>query len=94
MSADLSSVRGHVDLLRHCKREKARLKEIEDAAKSAVLEAMRGAEEGMLDGEPVVRNKQVVSKRLDQTLLRATVSDAVVEECTVPSVAERFQVIA
>ncbi|WNM74143.1 hypothetical protein SEA_NERGAL_52 [Mycobacterium Phage Nergal] len=92
MAQDISSVKGHVDLLRYVKREKSRLKEIEDAAKAAVEEALGHADEGEIDGQVVVRRKPVKSNRLDQKLLAELYPDALAE-CKTVTESTRFEVV-
>ena len=89
---DISSVRGHVQLLQHVKREKARLKEIEDGARAAVEEALGHATEGEIDGEIVVSRKSVKSNRLDQKLLASLYPEALAE-CKTVSESTRFEVV-
>lgn len=90
--SDISSVKGHVDLLRHCKREKSRLKEIEDAAKAAVIEALGNADEGTIDGEVVVHRKHIKSNKLDQKLLERLYPE-VLAECKNITESTRFEVV-
>ncbi|AAD17621.1 hypothetical protein TM4_54 [Mycobacterium phage TM4] len=90
--SDISSVKGHVDLLRYVKAEKAKLKEIEDAAKAAVEEALGGDDEGTIDGEVVVRRKRIKSNRLDQKLLKSLHPEAHAE-CMSMSESTRFEVV-
>ncbi|AER26351.1 hypothetical protein FIONNBHARTH_60 [Mycobacterium phage Fionnbharth] len=89
---DLSHVRQHVELLRHVKAEKAKLSEIEKAARAVVEEALGDAEEGTIDGQPVVRNKFVKSNRLDQKLL-ASLHPEVLAECKTVIESRRFEVL-
>lgn len=93
MSADLGNVRGHIELLRYVKREKARLKEIEDGARAAIEEALGHATDGTVDGVTVVRRKTIKSKRLDQALLVSIVGEHVVEECKTVSESTRFEIL-
>ncbi|AJK27377.1 hypothetical protein PBI_KRATIO_48 [Mycobacterium phage Kratio] len=67
---DISTVAGHVDLLRHARAEKARWSEIEEAAKSAIVEAIGTATEGTIDGRVVVTRKEITTNRLDGKALR------------------------
>ncbi|AOT23794.1 hypothetical protein SEA_HURRICANE_56 [Mycobacterium phage Hurricane] len=92
MAADLSEVKGHVDLLRHARGEKAKWAEVEKMAKAAIEEALDGADEGEIGGQVVVRRKEIKSNKLDQRLLKSLHPD-VVAECTAVSVSYRTDLV-
>jgi hypothetical protein len=64
---DLDSVRGHVEILRYCKAEKAKIAELEKLARTAVEDAMGGNEIGLLDGEPAINWSHFKERRFDQS---------------------------
>ncbi|MFA4083641.1 hypothetical protein ONA92_18255 [Mycobacteroides salmoniphilum] len=89
---DLSHVKGEVDLLGYVKRERARLKEIEDYAKPAVIEALGVDDEGTINGEVVARRKHIKTNRLDQSLLKS-LHPEVHAECMSVSESTRFELV-
>ncbi|AXH46896.1 hypothetical protein I5G67_gp058 [Mycobacterium phage Aminay] len=89
---DISAVRQHVEILKYVKAEKAKLTEIESAARAVVEEALGDDETGAIDGEPVVRNKFVKSNRLDQKLLKS-LHPEIAAECMAVSESRRFEVL-
>lgn len=54
MAKDLESVRGAIEILRMCKTNASKLKELETSARDAIEEAMGEEEIGKLDGEVVI----------------------------------------
>ncbi|QFP94843.1 hypothetical protein SEA_MARSHAWN_57 [Mycobacterium phage Marshawn] len=90
--ADISAVKGHLDLLRHAKAEKAKWAEVEKAARAAIDEALGVEPEGTVDGEVVVRLKEIKSSKLDQGLLKKLHPD-VAAECTTTSVSYRMDLV-
>ncbi|QAX95596.1 hypothetical protein I5H03_gp050 [Mycobacterium phage Nibb] len=89
---DISQVKMHVELLRHAKGEKAKWADVEKAAKAAIEEALGESYEGTVDGEIVVRRKEIKSMKLDQGLVK-TLHPEVAAECTVPSVSYRMDLV-
>lgn len=87
---DIQAVAGHVDLLRHARAEQSKWKEIEAAAKSAILEALGDAEEGTVDGRVVLTRKTITTSRLDGKALRKAMPD-VAEAFTNTSVSSRIE---
>ncbi|AXQ63223.1 hypothetical protein I5G72_gp50 [Mycobacterium phage Collard] len=87
---DISTVAGHVDLLRHARAEKARWSEIEEAAKSAIVEAIGTATEGTIDGRVVVTRKEITTNRLDGKALRKAHPD-LADTFTRASVSNRIE---
>jgi predicted phage-related endonuclease len=67
---DLNAVRGHIEVLRYCKTQKAKLKELEDAARAAVEDAMGQHDVGVLDGEPAVHWTHFKESRFDSSAFR------------------------
>lgn len=90
--ADLSHVRQHIELLRHVKAEKAKLADIEKAARAVIEEALGDAETGTVDGKPAVRYTFVKSDRLDQKLLKRMFPEAAAT-CRTVVESRRFEVI-
>lgn len=78
---DLDPVRGHVEILRFCKRKKAELKALEDNARAAVERAMGENETGELDGKPAITWVRYKKRQLNQAMLRE-VSPELIEEHT------------
>jgi predicted phage-related endonuclease len=68
---DLESVRGAVELLRYCRTQRAKIKEVEDNAKAAVQDAMGDADIGLLDGEPAIQWPTFKENRFDSAAFRA-----------------------
>ncbi|MGH3954449.1 MAG: hypothetical protein ACRDTI_10480 [Mycobacterium sp.] len=89
---DLSHVKGEVDLLGYVKRERARLKEIEDHVKPKVLEALGSDDVGTINGKVVVTIKHIKSNKLDQKLLKSLHPD-VFEECKGIGESARFELV-
>jgi predicted phage-related endonuclease len=89
---NLDSVRAQVEMLRYVRRQKAKLKEVEDLARPAVEEAMGGADVGTLDDEIVIRWGTYKSRRLDQKALADAHPD-IVEEFKVASEQRKFEVV-
>ncbi|AOQ28910.1 hypothetical protein SEA_FEYRE_51 [Mycobacterium phage Feyre] len=87
---DIATVAGHVDLLRHARAEKAKWTEIENAAKSAIVEAIGTATEGTIDGRVVVTRKEIVTNRLDSRALKKAHPD-IVDAFTAASVSTRIE---
>ncbi|AFN37749.1 hypothetical protein FGG44_gp58 [Mycobacterium phage MacnCheese] len=92
MAADLSALKGHVDLMRHARTEKAKWADVEKQAKAAIEEALGDADEGEIGGQVVVRRKEIKSNKLDQSLLKSLHPD-VVAECTSSSVSYRMDLV-
>jgi predicted phage-related endonuclease len=86
---NIDSVRAHVEILRFVATKKAELKEMEEASRAAIEEALGDNEVGELDGAPAVNWTRVTSRRLDQKALKAEHPD-IVAEYTRPSESRRF----
>lgn len=86
---DISAVAGHVDLLRHARAEQAKWKEVEKAAKSAILEAIGNGTDGTIGGRVVLTRKTITSSRLDGKALREAHPD-LAEAYTTMSVSSRI----
>lgn len=91
-SVDLSDIRGTVELLQNVKRQQSHLKEVEAAAKAAIVEKLGNADEGLLDGQPVVRRTPIKSNKLDQKLLGQLYPD-ILAECKTITESTRFDVL-
>lgn len=89
---NLESVRAQVEMLLWAKRQKAKLKEVEDLARPVVEEAMGGADVGTLDDEIVIKWGTYKSRRLDQKAL-ADAHPEIVEEFKVASEQRKFEVV-
>lgn len=92
MATDLTELRQQIEILRAVKQEKARLADIEAAARAAVEEALGGDEVGELDGREVIRWKHIKSNRLDQKLLEKLYPEAAAE-CRAVVESRRFEVL-
>ncbi|ARQ95498.1 hypothetical protein I5G81_gp59 [Mycobacterium phage Shandong1] len=90
--ADISAVKGHVDLLAHARSEKAKWAEIEKAAKAAIEEALGADDEGEVDGQVVVRRTQIKTNRLDTKLVKSLYPD-VAAECMSASASTRVELV-
>lgn len=88
---DLSHLKGEVDLLGYVKRERARLKEIEDHVKPKIIEALGSEDVGTINGQVVVTIKHVKSNKLDQKLLKS-LHPEVHAECMSITESTRFEV--
>ncbi|ASR85942.1 hypothetical protein SEA_NIKLAS_58 [Mycobacterium Phage Niklas] len=73
--ADLSEIKGQVDLLAHARNEKAKWAEVEKAAKAAIEEALGTDDEGTIGGAVVVRRKEIKSNKFDQGALKKHAPD-------------------
>ncbi len=91
-SKNLETLRGQVQILQMCKEKKAQLKELEDTALDAIKALMGEAENGLLDGEPVIRWDHQKRVSLDQKALKADHPDIVASYSTASEV-RRFQVL-
>ena len=89
---DLSAVRAQVEMLQYARRQKAKIKELEEMARPAVEEAMGGADTGTLDGEPVVFWKTYKARRLNQKAL-ADAHPEIIEEFKEAHEQRKFEVI-
>jgi predicted phage-related endonuclease len=67
---NLAPVRAHIEVLRYVKTQKAKLKELEDAARAAVEDAMGSHDVGILDGEPAVHWTHFKEQRFDSSAFR------------------------
>ncbi|ALF01427.1 hypothetical protein SEA_LILPHARAOH_48 [Mycobacterium phage LilPharaoh] len=68
--ADVSDLKGQLDLLAHARSEKAKWAEIEKGAKAAIEEALGHDDVGTIDGKVVVRRKEIKSNKFDQSALK------------------------
>ena len=93
MATDLNELRRHVEVLKLIKMEKARLSDLEGAARAAIEDALGGDEVGEIDGREVVRWRHVKSSRVDTKLLKSLYPD-VAAECTTAVESRRFEVTA
>ena len=91
-SKDLSAVRPQVEMLQWAKRQKAKIKEIEDMARPAVEEAMGSADVGTLDDEPVINWGTYKTRRLNQKAL-AEKHPEIVEEFKEAHEQRKFEVL-
>lgn len=89
---NISHLSGHVELLRFVKAEKAKLKEIEDAARAAIEEALGDGDEGTINGETVVKWKTHKRTALNQALLQQ-LYPAARAECMEITEVKRFEVL-
>lgn len=69
-SKDLASVRAQYELLTWVAQRKKELKDLEDAAKSAIQEALGSADTGELDGKPVISWTTYKKRQFDQKALK------------------------
>lgn len=92
MSVNLDSLRAQIERLQFVKEQKAELKEIEDAARDAIEEALGDADEGTLDGHTVVTWKFHKRHALDQKILKVSFPD-IYECCKRTSEVRRFEVL-
>jgi predicted phage-related endonuclease len=90
---NLDHLRGYIELLTWAKAEKAKIKEIEDAAKAVIEEALGDSDEGTVDGETVVVWKSHKRTALDQRLLKQLFPDAAAE-CMSTTEVRRFEVVS
>ena len=91
-SKNLETLRGQVQILQMCKEKKAQLKELEEQALDAVKTLMGEAENGLLDGEPVVRWDHQKRVSLDQKALKDAHPELVAEFMVATEV-RRFQIL-
>lgn len=68
--ANLDSAKHFVDLLRHCRSEQRRLKELEESVKEELNDLLSENEVGELDGKPVLEHRVSSQKKIDTRLLR------------------------
>jgi len=68
---DLEPVRGHVEVLRWVKQQKAILKATEENARAAIEAFMKDAQVGLLDGEPAIQWPSFKENRFDSAAFRA-----------------------
>jgi hypothetical protein len=68
---DLEPVRGHVEVLRWCKQQRAIIKATEDNARAAVEAHMGNRQIGLLDGEPAIQWPSYKENRFDSAIFRA-----------------------
>ena len=78
-AVDLSPVRQHIEMLIWVDEQKAHLKVVEDAAKSAIQELMGSHDSGYLDGREVFTWKTAKANKLDQKLLKQLHPDIAAE---------------
>jgi predicted phage-related endonuclease len=67
---DLESVRGGIELLRYCRAQRAKIKEVEDNARAAVEDALGDAEIGVLDGEVAIQWPTFKENRFDSSAFK------------------------
>ena len=93
-SVKLDALRAQVEILRHCKQREAELKELKTEAREQIEELMaqEGADEGTLDGRPVVNWRQYKRTALNQKLLKQLHPD-VYEECKDVTEYTRFEIL-
>lgn len=93
-SVKLDALRAQVEILRHCKQRQAELKELADEAREQIEELMaqEGADEGTLDGRPVVNWRSYKRKALNQKLLKSLYPGAY-EECVDITEYSRFTLV-
>lgn len=92
MPADITELRGHVDLMRHARAKKAEWTEVEKAAKAAIDEGLAGDDEGAVDGVVVIKRTRIKSNRLDQKLLKS-LHPEVAAECMSVSESTRIDLV-
>lgn len=90
---NIDPVRAHVEILKFVKVKKAELKEMEEASRAAVEEALGGNEVGEVCGETVVTWKRVMSKRLNQQALKSDHPE-LVEQYSQLGESRRFEVVS
>lgn len=88
-----SDIAGWLDVLRHVKNKRNELDEVEKQARQKIQDALGDAEEGHVNGQPVVRWTRVTSRRLDQKLLKAKVDPAVLNDCYTEQTTRRFTLV-
>ena len=71
MIAVLDDLRAQVEILRWCKEQHAKIKELEDQAKAAVQDAMGDADTGILDGEIAIAWGSYKRNAFDQKAFKA-----------------------
>lgn len=93
-SVNLDALRAQVEILRHVKQREAELKELKAEAREQIEELMAqdGADEGTLDGKPVISWRSYKRKALNQKLLKALHPD-VYAECEDTTEYSRFEVL-
>ncbi|QFG14101.1 hypothetical protein I5G97_gp053 [Mycobacterium phage Curiosium] len=69
--ADVSEIKGHIDLLAHARIEIKKWKEIEENAKAVIDEALGGDDEGMVDGQVIVKRTRTKVTRLSSKLVQS-----------------------
>lgn len=89
MPADITELRGHIDLMRHARAEISKWSEAEKSAKAAIDEALGGEDEGTVDGVVVIKRTRVKTNRLDQKLLKSLYPE-VAAECMSMSESSRM----
>lgn len=89
---NLESVRAQVEMLIYAKRQRAKLKELEDMARPDVEDAMGSADVGELDGKPVIRWGTYKTRRLNQRAL-AEAHPEIVEQFKEAHEQRRFEVV-
>jgi predicted phage-related endonuclease len=89
---DLESVRGHIAILRLCKRKIAEFKEIQERSRVIVEEAMGTADAGLLDGEMAVSWPTFKENRFDSKAFREQHPE-LWESYKVASEKRRFEVV-
>jgi predicted phage-related endonuclease len=91
-SRNLEDLRGQVEIVKYCKTKTAELKELQDKAVDEIKAAMGEAENGMLDGEPVIRWDHQKRVSLDQKALKDERPE-IAAEFMVATEVRRFQVL-
>lgn len=89
---DLEKVRGAVDLLRWCKKQRALVKEVEEKARAAVEATMGSHEVGLLDGEPAIQWPHYKERRFDQSAFGEEYPD-LLEQYRATKEKRRFEVL-
>lgn len=90
--ADVSEIKGHIDLLAHARIEKKKWEEIEKNAKAAIDEVLGGDDEGMVDGQVVVKRTRNKVTRLSGRLVQS-LHPEVYAECLDSSEQTRLTVV-
>jgi len=93
-SVKLDALRAQVEILRHVKQREAELKELKAQAREQIEELMAhsDADEGTIDGRPVISWRHYKRKALNQKLLKQLHPD-VYAECEDTTEYSRFEVL-
>ncbi|SKS27859.1 Uncharacterised protein [Mycobacteroides abscessus subsp. abscessus] len=92
MSTDLATLRDQVEILRYCKEQRAKLKVLEEEAKSAIQAAMNSNELGVLDGNNVIRWSSHNRVALDSKRVKQEHPDVYLA-CQSVTVVRRFEIL-